>query len=152
MTKAEFDAKNSKKPAPQVASATPKIPKVGEGIRMGVEGGSTENKTGGANGKALVATDGSVMERYYSLLQQRLRTALQERAVGLSDTLVATAQIRIGADGSLSGARITQSSGNPEYDAAVLAAIAATQMPPHPNKKAEVLNIPFRMKELDVAG
>ena len=88
------------------------------------------------------------MDRYFAMLQQRLRAAL-EKPPGLSDTLVTVVQVRLAADGTLSGARITQSSGSDEFDQAALAAVAATRMPPRPDKKTEVLNLPFKMKERD---
>ncbi|MEO7412789.1 MAG: TonB family protein [Opitutaceae bacterium] len=137
----------------KIASATPagapKITKIDTvGIREGVVGGSTKNDKGGAGGKALVRDDGPVLDAYFALLKERLRAAL-DKPPGLSDSLVTIVQMRINPDGSLTGARITKASGSEEFDAAVMAAVAATRMPPHPEKKSEILNIPFRMKELD---
>lgn len=148
LTKEEFDKLNKKKVAASPAGP-PKIAKVdAEGIRGGVVGGSTENKTGGAGGRALTRDEGSVMEAYFALLRDRLRAAL-DKPPGLSDTLVTIVQVRINADGSLTGAKITQPSGSAEFDSAVMAAVAATRMPARPDKKSEVLTIPFRMKEQD---
>jgi TonB family protein len=146
LTKQEFDKANKQKTAATPAGPL-KVAKIDtKGIREGVTGGSVENDKGGAGGKALIREDGPVMDAYFSLLQQRLRAALN-KPPGLSDTLVTTVRVRINADGSLSGARITKSSGSDDFDAAAMAAIAATRMPPHPNNKSEELTIPFRMKE-----
>lgn len=148
LSKEEFDRQNKKKVAAKPAGV-PKIAKIdSEGIRKGVVGGSTENKTGGAGGKALTREDGPVMDAYFALLRDRLRTAL-EKPPGLSDTLVTIVQVSVNANGSLTGARITKSSGSAEFDAAVMAAVAATQMPPRPDKKSETVSLPFRMKEQD---
>ncbi len=119
-----------------------------EGIKNGVVGGSHENKIGGAGGKALTRDDGPVMDAYFAMLQSRLRTAL-EKPPGLSDTLVTVVEVRVGADGTLSGAHISKSSGNDEFDRASLAAVAAVHMPVRPDGKSDLVSIPFRMKEQD---
>lgn len=120
-----------------------------EGIRSGVVGGSTENKTGGAGGKALTAEEGAALDRYFSLLKRRLQEAL-DRPTGLSDTLVATVEFRISGGGALTGVRIKRSSGSAEFDRAVLAAFAAVgSIGPRPDGKSEVLELDFKMRELD---
>jgi colicin import membrane protein len=148
LSKKEFDELNKKKsgPTPKPAGA-PKVAKLDpEGIRKGVVGGNTANKVGGAGGTSLTRDDGSLMDSYYTLLQQRLRAAL-EKPPGLSDTLVTIVQFRLGADGSLTGARITQSSGSDEFDRAAMAAVAAIKMPPRPDNKSETINLSVRMKD-----
>lgn len=145
LSKEEFDRlnkKNAKSPNPPTKIAKAET----EGIKKGVVGGSTENKTGGAGGKALTREDGPVMEAYFALLKDRLRKAL-EKPPGLSDTLVTMVQVHLAADGTLSGARITKSSGSAEFDQAALAAVKATRMPARPDGKSEVIDTQFRMKE-----
>ncbi len=148
MTKAEYDAKNKAKSTPtSTASNAPKVARIdGEGIAKGVIGGSTSNKTGGAGGKALTRTDGSDLEAWEAMLKQRLRENL-EKPPGLSDTLVAVVVVRTGADGSLTNAKISKSSGSPEFDQAVLDAVARTTMRPRPDNRSETLSIPFRMRD-----
>ena len=150
MTKEAFDKAQAakKKAASATPAGPPKIAKIdAKGIRDGVVGGSTKNDKGGAGGKALVREDGRVMDAYYAMLKDRLLKAL-EKPPGLSDSLVTSIELRINPDGSLIG-KIAKSSGSDEFDAAVMAAVAATQMPPHPEKKSELLSVPFRMKEQD---
>src|SRR5205814_4456987 len=75
MTKEEFDRQNKSAPTKVAKNTTPAkaAPKIDvEGIKKGVVGGSTENKVGGAGGKALTATEGTMAERYMELLRQRL--------------------------------------------------------------------------------
>ena len=147
MTKEEFDRRNKGKTAGTSSSKNPKIARVdAEGISKGVIGGSTANKKGGAGGKALTREEGEVLEAYFSMLRQRLKNAL-EKPPGLSDTLKAVADVRISADGTLSNARISESSGSTEFDQAVLNAIARTRMPARPDGKSETLRIPFRMRD-----
>jgi colicin import membrane protein len=150
MTKEEFDKQNkSKSPAPKNA-APPKIAKIdGKGIAKGVVGGSTANTVGGAGGKALTREDGDALDLYFSLLKRRLKEAL-DKPPGLSDSLVAIVEVRIAANGLLSGAKITRSSGSEDFDHAALAAIARVRsIGPRPDGKSEILNIPFRMREED---
>lgn len=152
MTKAEFDRLNkskSKSAAPKSATP-PKIAKIdGAGIAKGVIGGSTANKVGGAGGKALTRDEGDALDAYFSLLKRRLKEAL-DKPPGLSDSLVAVVEVRIAANGLLSGAKVTRSSGSADFDHAALAAIARVRsIGPRPDGKSEVLSIPFLMKEED---
>lgn len=148
MTKEEFDRLNKPRTTPAPRNpAPPRVAKINtDEIVKGVVGGS-QNVKAGAGGRALTRDEGPVMDAYFAMLRERLRAAL-EKPPGLADTLVTTIEVRIAADGTLSGARITRSSGSPEFDRAVLAAVARTRMPPRPDNKTELLAIPFHMKEL----
>lgn len=146
VTKDDFDKQNPNNTR-KVASATPpKVPKVTTDGLKGVAGGT--GKQPGAGGTALTRPDGPVMDAYFSMLKERLRTAL-EKPPGLSDSLVTVIEVHVNADGSLTGAHIKKSSGSAEFDQAALAAVNATRMPERPDKKSELVAIPFRMKELD---
>lgn len=145
MTKEEFDRQNKSTPT-KVAKNTPnpKAPKIDtEGIRKGVIGGSTENKVGGAGGKALTATEGTLAERYMSMLKQRLLEELEARSAALPDGLRAEAEFHLLADGRIVRARILKRSGNEAFDAAVLATIAAIRMPERPKGVDELQQFPF---------
>jgi len=153
--KAELAAKKAADDAKKVAKANPaatppKYSKIdAEGIAKGVLDGSAENKVGGANGKALTRAEGDLMDAYFSLLRRRLQEAL-ERPAGLSDTLVATVQFTLGADGTVSRVRIGKKSGSAEFDRAVLDAFARVHsLGPRPDGKSEPLELTFRMHELD---
>ncbi len=151
ITKEEFDRLNRAKAADK--SAPTKFQKVEpEGISKGVPDGSTANTVGGANGRQLTSTGGSAMERYDSALIAALRRALEEeKPAGLSESLVATVEFRIGADGTLSSVRITKTSGSREFDAAVRAAIRRVSgtIGARPDSKSEVVELDFRAKEQD---
>jgi colicin import membrane protein len=148
ISKEEFDRQNkAKASAPAPKNSPTKIAKIdAEGIAKGVVGGSTANKKGGAGGKALTARPDDVLTAYDSLFRSKLRTAF-ESPPGLSDTLKATLDFRMNADGSIIGARISQSSGSAEFDRAVLEAVARVRMPPRPDKRAETLSIVFSMRD-----
>lgn len=149
MTKAEFDAQNRRETAARTAGGTgAKVTHIDtEGIAKGVVGGSTRNKTGGAGGKALTREEGDELDAYFAYLKRRLHEAL-DKPPGLSDTLVAVAEMRIAADGTLSGARIVRSSGSTEFDQASLEAIARVRsIGPRPDGKSETIRLSFKMKE-----
>jgi TonB family protein len=134
MTLEEYNRLNKGK-TPPATNPKANVPKIdAKGIAGGVAGGSTANTKGGAGGTAMTAAARGVVEGYTSLLKDRLQTNLQDQSPpGLSDTLVATASMRMLADGTLASGVITKSSGNREFDKAVLDAIRLTRMPPRPS-------------------
>lgn len=134
------------KAAAQAAAKAPQVDAMG--IAKGVLGGSTANKDGGAGGKALTRSDGPVLDAYFAMLRERLFKAL-DKPPGLSDALVAEAEFRLGADGSLSAVRIIGPSGSAEFDRAVLEAFARVRMPARPDGKSSVQTTRFRTKDLD---
>lgn len=135
--------------AKQAKAAAAHAPRIdAEGIAKGVLGGSTANKVGGAGGKALSGADGPVMEKYFAMLRERLLKAL-DKPPGLSDTLVAEAEFRLNADGSISGAKILSPSGSAEFDRAVLEAYGRVRMPARPDGKSSVHSLKFRTKDLE---
>jgi len=137
LAKEKADAAKAARETPKVARLNP------EGIRAGVAGGSTDNKIGGAGGNALTAEEGDAVDRYVSLLRQRLTAELEELTRAMDDGLRAEAEVHILADGRLSRERIVKSSGNDEFDAAVLRAIRAVRMPSRPKGVDQVQVIPF---------
>jgi len=135
------------KVAKAAAASAPRVDV--EGIVKGVQGGSTANKVGGAGGKALVRSDApEMMDAYFGMLRDRLLKAL-DKPPGLSDTLVAEAEFRIGADGSIRGAKIISPSGSAEFDRAVLEAYSRVRMPARPDGKSSVQTARFRTKDLE---
>ncbi len=117
-----------------------------EGIAKGVIGGSTENKVGGAGGKALTSSGGTEMELYFAMLKARLLEAW-ERPPGTSDALVAEAEFRLAADGRLSGVRIIRRSGSGEFDRAVVLAFGRVEMPKRPDGKSEMHTLELRGRD-----
>jgi colicin import membrane protein len=148
MTKEEFDRANKAKSTTSPAKGAPvKVAKIdAEGIAKGVVGGSRANKTGGAGGKALKTDNDDVLAAYDAMFKQRLRTEF-EPPPGLSDSLIVEIEVRSNADGSLSSARISKSSGSSEFDRAVLDALKRVRMPPRPDKKGEEIAFLFSMRE-----
>ncbi len=148
LTKEEFDRQNRARAAQ--GGGNPKVTKIdSEGIAGGVVGGSTRNKTGGAGGKALTREEGDLMDAYFSLVKRKMKDAL-DKPPGLSDTLAAVAEFRLGSDGSISGAHISRSSGSDEFDRAVLEAVGRYRtIGARPDHKSETVALTFKMKEED---
>jgi len=118
-----------------------------EGIATGVTMGT--GKEAGAGGKALRREEGDLHDAYFSLVKQKLRDGL-EKPPGLSDTLTAVAEFQLNADGSISGARITRSSGSDEFDRAVMDDIAHFRAVRPPSTwTGDAVSLTFRMKEED---
>ena len=149
LTKEEFDRQNKTKTVASANKSNPtKSPKLidAEGIAKGVVGGSTANKVGGAGGKALKTDNTDILAGYDALFKQRLRAEF-EPPPGLSDTLKVEIEVRSNADGTLTGGRVTKSSGSPEFDRAVLDALRHVRMPARPDKKSETIEFIFNMRE-----
>ncbi len=118
-----------------------------EGIREGVIGGSTNNKTGGAGGKALTREEGSLLDAYFSLLKSRIKEN-HTPPEGVSDSLVARVEFFVAADGSISHVRIAKASGNSEFDRSVIEACERTRsIGPRPDGRSETVQMAFKMRE-----
>ncbi len=151
LTKEEFDRANAAKAkTPPGKTPTTKVAKLdAEGIAKGVLGGSTDNKTGGAGGKALTSSaDATLVERYFAMLKQRIRAELTGLA-GMGADLSVDIVVNISANGALSRPRIKRSSGSDEFDRAVVAAFGRVTMPAHPEKKSEDLELTFRARDIE---
>ncbi len=115
------------------------------GIKKGITG-ATGAGSKGAGGKALTATEGAAMERYFSMLITRLRDG-HEKPGGVSDLLSAEVQFTLAANGAIASVRIVRSSGNADFDQSVLEAFSRVKMPARPDGKTDVQRLTFRIKE-----
>jgi colicin import membrane protein len=120
-----------------------------EGIAAGVTGGSTENKTGGAGGKALSREEMSQMDAYFAELMLKIKEALVPPE-GLNDNLAAGVEFYLAADGSRSSPRIIKSSGNAEFDRAVLDACEhAHSIGPRPDGRSETVQLTVHLRDVE---
>lgn len=118
-----------------------------EGIKEGVLGGSRENKTGGAGGKALTREEGSLLEAYFALLKSRIK----ENHIppeGVSDRLSARVEFFVAANGSLSSVRIVSRSGNFDFDRSVIEAVEHTRsIGERPDGRSEAVTMTIKMSD-----
>lgn len=120
-----------------------------EGIREGVVGGSTENKTGGAGGRALTREEGELLDGYFALLKARIKENY-EPSGDATDRMTARLQFFVAADGALSRVSIIRSSGNADFDRSVLEAFHKTSsIGPRPDGKGETVTMEFDLREQD---
>jgi colicin import membrane protein len=118
-----------------------------EGIREGVIGGSTENKRGGAGGRALTREEGSELDAYFSMLKARIKEN-HTPPEGVTENLEAHLEFFVAADGSISHLRIARSSGNHEFDRSVIEACERTRsIGPRPDGRSETVQMSFKMRE-----
>ena len=136
------------KPVPEPARPAANVKHVdATGIAEGVRGGSTANTRGGGGGNALTREEHDQLDTYFSLLQQELKKAY-EAPPGVSDRLEARVTFDITASGSILNPRISKSSGDKEFDEAVLAAFRRVRsIGPVPTGKSDTWSITFRMTE-----
>lgn len=149
LTKEEFDRLNAGKKSSTKATTNAPLPTKridAEGIAKGVAGGSTANTKGGAGGTALARSEGDLTEAYAALIVQRIRQALE--SASFNDVAAVMVQFQVSATGVISGARIVQSSGNAEFDQAIIKALQTIRpVGPPPTGRAETFRIPIRMRE-----
>jgi colicin import membrane protein len=131
----------------QVRNAA-KAPQVDvQGIVGGIRGGSTANTRGGGGGKAMTREEADQLATYISFLMQELKRAY-EPPPGVSDQLSAKVTFDITASGAILNPRIVKSSGNRDFDNAVLDAFRrARSIGPTPNRRPDTWTITFQMKD-----
>jgi colicin import membrane protein len=117
-----------------------------EGIRQGVLGGSTENKTGGAGGKALTREEASLMDAYFAELKLQMRENFTP-VEGVTDNISVKIGFFVAADGAVSRVRILSSSGNAEFDHAVIEACERIHMPARPDGQSDESSTRFSLRE-----
>lgn len=147
ISKEQFDRENKNK-AKQVAAATKNsaVKKIDvDGIAGGVAGGSSASRKG-AGGKALTNENVDDMAGYYTYFKQELRK-LFEPPPGLADSLEVEIEVRNNADGTLSSARVSKTSGVKQFDDSVLDAIRRVKLPARPDKKTVTFSFVFTMRE-----
>lgn len=138
----------SQRPVASSGSGAATGPRIdADSIKKGVTGGTGANREG-AGGRALTAEAGPAMDRYFTMLRERLR-ANHEKPGGLSDLLSADVEFTLAANGVLTGVRIKRSSGNADFDASVLEAFARVRsIGSRPDGQTGTHSLTFRMKEV----
>lgn len=122
-----------------------------EGIRAGVLGGSTTNKKGGGGGKALSREEADALLVYQTLLKNELKGIFDElKPTGLADSLNADVAFLVTSGGQIGNVRIARSSGNAEFDQAVLATFRRLVWNrKRPDGETSMWELTFRMRDLD---
>jgi len=118
-----------------------------QGIASGVRSGSTTNTRGGGGGKAMSREESDQLTTYISFLVQELKRSY-EAPSGVSDQLAARVTFDITASGAILNPRIVKSSGNRDFDNAVLDAFRRVRsIGPTPNRRPDTWTITFKMSD-----
>lgn len=151
VTRTTFDKFRKEHGEPKVTKARP-APKItpkkinADSIAGRVASDSTNAVKAGAGGTALSRVESDLWAAYQAMIVERIRRAML--AAGVTDLLTARVEFRVSAEGSVSAARITGSSGNRDFDAAVLAALRSLgRLGPPPSNQAETLSVSIEMRE-----
>lgn len=92
-------------------------------------------------------SDQAALSAYFERVKAAVRGAWA-KPDGLNDQLRVSVSFQLSADGRISGARVSSSSGNSIYDQSVLEAFArAGSVGPTPDRKAYPLRLEFRMTD-----
>jgi TonB family protein len=144
----EFLKKN---PIPKQSAASQvraaKAPQIDtKGVLGGAKGGST-TATRGSGGKALTREEADQISTYLSFLAQEAKR-VYEGPPGVSDQLSVKISFDVTASGAIMNPRIAKSSGNRDFDAAVLDAFRrANSIGPTPDRRPHSWTITFQMKD-----
>ena len=109
-------------------------------------GSITSKVTVGAGGTAMSSTEQDLSRRYVNFIIQRIIQSMQQ--AGITDLRSAGVEFQVSADGLISGAQITKTSGSASFDRAVLSAFRAIgRIGPPPTKRAEVFRTVINLTE-----
>jgi TonB family protein len=150
-------ARAKEEAARKAAEARAKIAAAGvkgvdvQGIREGVLGGSPTNTRGGGGGKALSREEADELLVYQTLLKNELKGIFDDlKPTGLADSLNADVTFLVAANGEVGNVRIVRSSGNGEFDQAVLESFRRLVWHKRrPDGRSDTWKLTFRMRDLD---
>lgn len=129
------------------SSSTPTGTATAPRIATDWSGGSgRENASSVASDAGNSATTAS-MDGYFGLMLQNLRER-HEAPTGLSAALNTEVSFTLAADGSISGLRITRSSGDADFDRSVLDVFARVRLPARPDGKSDLRRLTFRVRDV----
>ncbi|MGH7995813.1 MAG: energy transducer TonB [Opitutaceae bacterium] len=114
------------------------------GLRGGVTRGT--GSVAGAGGTALTRAQMDELDAYFAELRIQLQNNFAAPPEA-NDAMVAHVSFHMGADGSISGVRITHSSGDEAFDEAVIEAFHRVRMGPRPDGRGEDDELDFSLKE-----
>jgi TonB family protein len=144
LTLDDFRQKHGAPKTPTPKAPPPVTPKK---IDVGRVAAATENQVkAGAGGTAMTSAEEDQWKRYTALLVQRIRASMQR--AGIIDLRTAGVQFRVSANGEISGATITRSSGSAEFDNGILEALRGLgRVPPPPSGRNELISTTIQLTE-----
>lgn len=139
-------AKEAKKT--QVAGALDALRK-SEGGNIFTAGGTGPGGAGGGKGSGAGGTGSGLMSVYGDIIKQIIKKNWRYPAFGVETNVAVVLEINIDQQGKITGARVAQPSGKPDFDDSALRAVHETQtLPPPRTRSLDTLRITFNLQEL----
>jgi TonB family protein len=126
ITKSEFDAQQTK-PAPRTKAPRPATPSPSR-VAIPLPQGAP---------LATAHDDTSATDAYFAQFKQRLREAFSVPAGAANDASVEL-EVTSRSDGTFDATRVIRSSGNADFDRAVLSAVKSIRMPARPDSRGDI--------------
>lgn len=112
-------------------------------------GGTGKGGAGGGSGSGAGGSGTGLMSVYGDIVKQVIKRNWRYPAFGTENNVAVQLEIKIDAQGKITGARVITPSGKPDFDDSALRAVAETQqLPPPRTKSLDTLHITFNLQEL----
>ena len=112
-----------------------------------LQGGGSSG--GGQGGDGQGTGDATLLQVYAAKVKDRIKRNWRYPAMGQSQDLTATVEVRISDDGQVQKAILIKESGKEDFDTSVLRAVRETEnLPKPPEASLKVLQINFNLREL----
>ena len=120
-----------------------------EGGNIFTAGGTGPGGAGGGKGTGAGGTGSGLMSVYGDIVKQIIKKNWRYPAFGVETNVAVVLEINIDPQGKITGARVAQPSGKPDFDDSALRAVNETQaLPPPRVKSLDTLRITFNLQEL----
>jgi colicin import membrane protein len=112
-------------------------------------GGTGPGGAGGGKGTGAGGTGSGLMSVYGDIIKQIIKKNWRYPAFGVETNVAVVLEINIDQQGKITGARVAQPSGKPDFDDSALRAVKETEkLPPPRTKSLDTLRITFNLQEL----
>lgn len=120
-----------------------------EGGNIFTAGGTGTGGAFGGKGSGAGGTGSGLMSVYGDIVKQIIKKNWRYPAFGTETNVAVVLEINIDPQGKITGARVAQPSGKPDFDDSALRAVHETQaLPPPRVKSLDTLRITFNLQEL----
>ncbi len=111
--------------------------------------GAGPGGAGGGKGSGAGGTGSGLMSVYGDIIKQIIKKNWRYPAFGVETNVAVVLEINIDQKGAITGVRVAQPSGKPDFDDSALRAVHETQtLPPPRTKSLDTLRITFNLQEL----
>ena len=120
-----------------------------QGGNIFTAGGTGPGGAGGGKGTGAGGTGSGLMSVYGDIIKQIIKKNWRYPAFGVETNVAVVLEINIDQQGKITGARVAQTSGKPDFDDSALRAVHETEkLPPPRTRSLDTLRITFNLQEL----